>query len=144
MRAYSLDLRERIVKAADAGMPKSAIARTFSVCRATVNNYLSLRRATGDIKPRPIPGRPAYVAADDQPALAAQVDASPDATLAEHAASWERSHGVRLSVSAMHRTIVRLDITRKKRRFGPPSKTPSPESSGARKSRRSRAKSWSS
>jgi transposase len=114
MRAYSVDLRERVVKAADAGMPKSVIARTFSVCRATVSNYLALRNATGDIRPRPIPGRPAYIAGDGRQDLATQIEANPDATLAEHATAWERSHGTRLSISAMHRTIARLDITLKK------------------------------
>lgn len=134
MKAYSRDLRERVIKAADDGMPKSVIARTFSVSRATVNNYLSLRKATGDIKPRPIPGRPAYVPVGDQADLVAQVQASPDATLSEHSLVWQRSHGVRLSLSAMHRTLVRLGITRKKRRLWQPSKTLSLEPTGAKRS----------
>ena len=48
-------------------------------------------------------------------ALAAQVAATPDATLAAHCARWEAAQGVRLSVATMSRTIRRLGITLKKR-----------------------------
>lgn len=36
MRAYSVDLRERVVAAVDAGMPRDEAARVFGVSRATI------------------------------------------------------------------------------------------------------------
>jgi transposase len=60
---------------------------------------------------------------DDAVALRAQVAAMPDATLAEHCEAWVAARGVRVGISAMHRALRRLGITRKKRRSGPPSKT---------------------
>ena len=44
MKAYSEDLRLRIVAAVDGGMPRSEAARVFGVGRATVKRYLALRR----------------------------------------------------------------------------------------------------
>ncbi len=134
MKAYSIDLRERIVSAVDAGMPKSVASRTFQVSRATVNNYLALRRDTGAISPRPTGGDyRSRILPAEYPVLLAQLEAMPDATLAEHCEAWERSQQVRVSIYVMHRAILRADWTRKKRRHGRRSKTPSHESSGGRK-----------
>lgn len=133
MRAYSSDLRERIIKAFDSGLPKSVVCRTFQVSRSTLNSYLELRRDTGDIKPRPSGGdRRSEIAPADYPALRAQLQASPDATLVEHCDTWERSHGVRLSIFAMCRAIRRVGWTRKKRHNGRLSRTPLHASSGAK------------
>ena len=109
-----MDLRERVLKAFDTGMPKSVIARTFSVCRATVSNYVACRRQTGSVVPKPIPGRPAHIASAQYPALLAQLRASPDATLEEHCKMWERSQGVFVGITAMHRAIQNAGWTRKK------------------------------
>src|SRR5258708_22489090 len=57
MRAYSYDLRQRILRAADQGKSRAEIIKTFDVSRATIKRYLKLRRETGDIKPKAIPGR---------------------------------------------------------------------------------------
>ncbi len=122
MKAYSLDLRERIVRAVAAGASQAAVARTFGVGRATVQRYLYRQREGAPLTPRPIPGRAARIGPAQEPLLRAQLADSPDATLAEHCARWEEAHGVRLSVAAMQRTIVRLGWTRKKRASGPASR----------------------
>jgi transposase len=123
MRAYSLDLRERVVRAVAAGTPQAVVARTFGVGRATVERYLRRHRA-GALAPRRSPGRPARIGPAMEPALRAQLEDAPDATLAEHCERWARAQGVRVSVSAMHRAIARLGWTRKKRPSTPPSRTP--------------------
>jgi len=124
MKAYSVDLRERIVRAIANGTPQAVVATTFGVGRATVQRYFYRQRDDGSLTPRPIPGRPVRIGPAQEALLRAQLDASPEATLAEHCIQWEREHGVRFSVAAMHRTIARLGWTRKKRAFGRPSKTP--------------------
>src|SRR5256885_9589183 len=48
VRAYSMDLRERIVAAVDEGMSQSRAAERFGVSLRTVERYLARRRATGD------------------------------------------------------------------------------------------------
>jgi hypothetical protein len=59
MRAYSYELRQRILSAVDQGKSRAEIIKTFDVSRATIKRYLKLRRETGDVKPKAIPGRPA-------------------------------------------------------------------------------------
>jgi transposase len=110
-----LDLRERIVRAAEAGAPVAAVARTFGVGRATVERYLRRARA-GALAPRTSPGRPARIGPAAWPALRAQLAATPDATLAEHAERWAADQGARVSVATMGRAIARLGWTRKKTR----------------------------
>ena len=125
MRAYPNELRESILKAVDAGMPKAAVARTFGISRSTEMRYLTQRLASGTVAPRPIPGRPPRLAPEDYAALVAQLAAAPDATLAEHCRTWERTHGIRLSLATMHRLMARLGWPRRRRHPASPGQTSS-------------------
>jgi transposase len=116
MRAYSQDLRERIVKAVESGKTKSETARLFGVSLPTVKRYLGLKRHTGHLTPRPIAGRPRAIQPQQHLDLIAQLQAHPDATLEEHCQVWLQSHQQRLSLSTMHRAIARAGFTLKKRR----------------------------
>src|SRR3954451_19607474 len=49
VRAYSMDLRERVVAAVDEGMSQSQAAERFGVSLRTVERYLARRRATGSL-----------------------------------------------------------------------------------------------
>ena len=122
MKAYSLDLRERIVQAVEGGMAQTVAARTFGVGVATVKRYLH-RHAADDLAPRTSSGRRRVIAADAEAALRTQLAAAPDATLAEQVDQWAREQGVTVSVTTMHRSIGRLGWTRKKRPSTPASAT---------------------
>ena len=123
MKAYSLDLRTRVVAAVAAGHSPLDVARQFMLGRATVHRWVAQQAATGTLAPQPIPGRPRAIGPAAEPALRAQVQATPDATLAEHCTAWEQAHGVRLSLTTMHRALARLGWPRKKRWSTPVSKT---------------------
>src|SRR5919206_3233973 len=112
MRAYSTDLRERIVQAVTSGQSRAAVARTFRVNLSTVKRYTAQYQRTGWVAPKPRPPRAARIGLTEQPALRAQLAAQPDATLAEHCARWAASHGVPVSVPTMFRAIARLGWTR--------------------------------
>lgn len=121
MRAYSHDLRERVVAACDArDGTRDQIAARFSVSVAWIRKLLRLRRDTGSIAPRPHGGgrQPAF---DDAAAarLRQAVRDDSDATLAELA----QAAGVACSPAAVYRALDRLDITRKKSPGGRPSRT---------------------
>jgi transposase len=117
MKAYSEDLRLRVVAAVDGGMPRSAAAQVFGVSPATVKRYLRLRRETGALTPRPRRGPPPLKAAALAAALPPRLEAWPDATLAEHCAWYEQAAGVPVSTATMSRVIARaFGWTRKKRR----------------------------
>jgi transposase len=123
MKAYSIDLRERIVAAVDAGQPQSAVAQRFEVSVATIGNYLRLRRQTGGLAPRPRAGGQPEIGPDRDPLLLAQLRADPDATLAQHCATWAAEQGQVVSVSTLWRAIERTGWTYKKRRWVRPSAT---------------------
>ena len=123
MKAYSLDLRTRVLAAVDAGAPVVAVAERFEVGVATVRRWRRLRAATGSLAPRPRRGRPPRLGLDDDAALDALIAAAPDATLAEHCARWEQAHGRRPSPSALCRALQRRAWRRKKRPSTPASKT---------------------
>jgi len=121
MKAYSNDLRQRVVAAYDAreGTQEQVAAR-FAVSTSWVRKLLRQRRDTGSIEPGPHGG--GHARAFDAPAevhLRQVVRDDSDATLEE----LGRLAGVACSVSAVHRTLDRLGITRKKSRGGPPSRT---------------------
>src|SRR3954468_11275544 len=109
MRAYSMDLRERIVAAVDAGLPQSQAAERFGVSLRTVERYLSRRRRSGSVAateqrhgPEPTVRRAL------QAWLPARLDAAADATLAEHVAAFVAAGGQPVSLSAMSRAIAGL------------------------------------
>jgi transposase len=117
-----MDLRERIVRAAEADTPRRVVARAFGVGLATVERYLRRARA-GALAPRTSPGRPARIGPAAWPALRAQLAAAPDATLAKYVERWATAGGVWMSAATMHLAIARLDWTRKKRPAAPASRT---------------------
>jgi transposase len=119
MKQYSADLRERLLGAIDAGLPGAEGARLFGICPSTIRRWRVRQRATGSVAARPRPGRTPRIALSQAAALAAQVVAHDDATLAQHCALWEAAHGVPLSTATMSRAIRRLGITVKKSVAGP-------------------------
>src|SRR5690349_11339897 len=113
MKAYSVDLRRRVVEAVEAGMSRPEAARVFQVSVATIKRYLKRRRETGSLAPGRSPGRPPEIGPD---AYAALVAARPDDTLAQHAATWRAEQGAAVSLWAVDRALGRARITRKKSR----------------------------
>ncbi len=115
MKAYSKDLRLRVLAAVDRGMPRAEVAKTFGVSVSTIKRYLRLRRETGDVESKPIPGPPARKREAIEERLPTQVGLNPDLTLAEHCELFEEMHGFGVSTATMSRALKRLDLPLKKR-----------------------------
>jgi len=131
MRAYSLDLRERIVRAVrERGQTPVEAGRAFEVSVWTVKRYLR-RAEEGRLPPSPIPGRSRTIGPTDEAALAAQWRGAPDARLADHCATWAEARRAPVSRKTMGRALRRLGWSRKKRRWSPPSGTRPPARPGA-------------
>jgi transposase len=126
MKPYSLDLRQKILRAYDQRFgSQRALAALFGVSQAFVEKLLHRRRTTGQIAARPHAGgrQPRC----DTAALAVVrqlVLEQPDATLAELCSRLQQRQGLRVSVATMCRLLQRLDLPRKKSRFMPPSVRP--------------------
>ena len=122
MRANSLELRQRIVTAVQAGHPKAEVAILFGVDRSTINRYLR-RDATGELAPKPRPGRAPRITPAQPDDLVLQLHLHPAATLVEHCQRWDAVHGVQVSRATMSRAIGRVGWTRKKGHWQPVSVT---------------------
>ena len=123
MKAYSTDLRERVVLAAKQGMPQAEIARVFAISLSSIKRYLKQWRETNTLEPKAIPGRPSRKLALLQQDVELMLSAAPDATLEQHCQTWEQKQGIKVSISTMSRAIGQLGLTRKKRHWVPPSAT---------------------
>ena len=123
MKQYSPDLRERLLRAIDAGLSIAEVSRLCGVGTTTLKRWRRQYRETGHLAPKPRPGRPPRIGPEAHAALTAQVAAHPDATLAEHCERWAQDHGVGVSVSTMSRLLLKLGLPLKKSRFMPASGT---------------------
>jgi transposase len=109
MRAYSMDLRERIVAAVDAGASQSQVAERFEVSLRTVERFLARRRATGNLAPTEQRHGPEPTVRRQLHAwLPARLKAAADATLAEHVMAFVADGGQPVSLSATSRAIAGL------------------------------------
>jgi transposase len=119
MRAYSMDLRERVWADCQAGMKTPAVAQKYSVSQSWVRRLKQRHKATGSLAPRPpSPGRPVTLAPHDA-RVRELVRDDPDATLAE----LRTRLGVRISTSALAEYLRRIKLSFKKKSSGPPSRT---------------------
>ena len=115
-RAYSLDLRERLIRARDAGLGEAEVARTLGVSPSTQRRW---RRRVADhagLAPGTSPGPSRKIGAADEDDLRAQVAAHPDATLADHCGRWAAAGKAAVSTATMSRVLTRLELPLKKRR----------------------------
>ena len=116
MRAYSVDLRERIIKAWQAGHSQAVIADRYEVSLSTVKRLIRQYKREGHVKPKQRTQWRQQIGTEAQlAALEAQLAAYPDSTIAHHMELWEANHQEKISYSTMWRAIQRVKWTRKKR-----------------------------
>ena len=120
MKAYSLDLRQRVLSAAlrgDRTIPE--VAELFGVSMTFVNKLLRLHRAGDDLAPRPHGGgHTPRLGARHHRLLRAAVAANNDATLGElreHLAARTRTE---VSEATVSRALKALGLPRKKKHGG--------------------------
>jgi len=115
MGTYSLDLRERVIKAYDQKVGAQAeVAKIFGVSVPWIKKLLRQRRETGSLAPKPHGGgRRAAFDGEKLEELKELVKQNPDATLRE----LGELSGVKCGVMAVWRTLKKLGCRRKKSRF---------------------------
>jgi transposase len=115
MRAYAQEVRQQVLRAIDEGTPRAEIIERFHVSRATMKRYLKQRRQTGNVLPRPIPGRPPRKKAALLMGVQALLEAHPEASQREYCQRWEAEYGMRVSRTSMSRAIHALGWLRTKK-----------------------------
>ena len=108
--AYSMDLRERVIQDADAGLSSKELAAGYHVSRAWVDALKQRRRETGAIAPHKQTKFRRRVLEGQEDRLLALVTARPDATLAELRDALRTA----AAVSTVWRELNHLDLTVKK------------------------------
>ncbi|MGI8910104.1 MAG: helix-turn-helix domain-containing protein [Rubrobacteraceae bacterium] len=80
MKAYSEDLRTKILEALDRGMPKSEATRAFGVSRSSVKRYAVARREGRPLTPKKHPGSKPKLDERTRKLLEADVEERPATT----------------------------------------------------------------
>ena len=107
MRAYSMDLRERVLHESDAGMQAAAVASKYRVSASWVRRLTHRRREPGEVAPRQQRDGRHPVLASQLHTLAALIREQPDRTLAD-------ALGTSASLATIWRAVKQLGCTVKK------------------------------
>jgi len=122
-RAYSLDLRERVVAAVAAGQSCRAVAATYKVSVASVVKWSQRFRATGSAAAYKVGGRRPFALAGERAWLLARLAEQPDITLRALGTELAR-RGIKVSHFAVWHFFEHEGISFKKKparqRAGPP------------------------
>jgi transposase len=113
MKAYSEDLRAKIVQAVEQGMPKTQAAKTFGVSRSSVKRYAAAAREGKPLTPKKHPGSKPKLDEKARRLLEADVEERPALTLRERCRFIERVAGVAVSESTLSRLLRRMGFSPK-------------------------------
>jgi transposase len=136
-RAYSEDLRVRVVRDVEAGSSRRSVAFKYAVSISFVIKLVQRWRAAGTIAPRGTGGRKVHVLAAHAELVDRLLASKRDITLDELRLGL-LSEGVLVGRSSIDRYLKARGLTRKKRRPMPPSRSvptsPPPVAPGAKRS----------
>lgn len=114
-KPYSLDLRERVVSALEAGLSTRQAAARFSIGIATAGAWGRLKRSQGDVRPAK-QGKPKGSVLDAHTDfILGSLREQPDLTLDEMVERLAAERDVRVVRTAVWKFLDRHDMTHKKR-----------------------------
>ncbi len=125
MKAYSLDLRQKIVDAYTVGnISQRKLAKNFGVSLAFVQKLLKRHRELGKIAPKVRTEQtPTKLNCSELEVLRQLVEAQPDATLEELRTQLHHQTSILISVATVDRMVrLRLNLRFKKKVSTPPKK----------------------
>lgn len=118
MEPYSIDLREKIVKAYSEGDTSiRKVANRFGVAKSFVQKLLSMNKTQGHLEPRQQGGGMKGELDGYESKIAAMIEQYPDATLLEYCEYWGTSYNHWVSTSTMCRALQKQKLTLKKRHY---------------------------
>ena len=117
-KAYSLDLRERVLNACDQGASAAQVAVHYTVSESFIDKLKRRRRESGTLAPKPHAGGRQPLLADQSETLRAQLQAKPDTTLAELRDALVQP----VALSTLWYHLDRLGLTFKKKPCVPPNR----------------------
>lgn len=114
MRAYSQDLRDRVLRALERGDRPTEIARRFEVGRVWVYQVRACWRRDGRRSSLPMGGYRRSRVAELEPRIRAWIEAEVDLTLAELCARLGEQAGIEIGVPALWHQLDKWGLTLKK------------------------------
>lgn len=114
-RPYSVDLRERVVRAVDGGLSRREAARLFRVAVSTVVEWVRVWRETGSVLAKPMGGDHSSRLKSERAWLLGRIEAAPDLTLEEIRAELEE-RGIYVGYGTVWRFFAGEGISFKKNR----------------------------
>jgi transposase len=116
MKAYSVDLRSKIVESVRRGVSKSETARRFGVNRSTVGRYLKRLDEVGSLASEKAPGSHPKLDGSAMRLLEQDIESRPWATHRQRSELLFGVCEVKVSEATICRSIKRLGHSRKKDR----------------------------
>jgi len=117
MRAYSVDLRRKIVEAVQRGLSKAKAARAFGVGISSVKRYMNMAQQGESLVPKKAPGKERKLDQAATRLLKEDLHRRPTATYQQRAKLLFELLRVQVSEATLCRAIKRLGYTRKKDRW---------------------------
>jgi|SRR4028118_91551 transposase len=116
MKAYSLDLRQKIVEAyAEGNISQRQLAKQFRVALSFIEKLLKQHRETGSIAPKVRTQQtPTKLRPEQLMVLGSIVEANKDATLDELRYQLAQQTGVLIGRSTVDRMVKKLNLSVKK------------------------------
>lgn len=109
MKAYSEDLRKRVIESYEEGEEKGTIIKIFKIGISTLNRWIREYRARGNYKPKQRTEYRKRKFSDEE--LMKYVEENPSATLEEMAKHFK------VKIASVWQRLKKLKITRKKKLF---------------------------
>lgn len=110
-KAYSMDLRKRVIEGCDEGQTIAQVAKRFRVSTSFVEKLQQRRRESGTLEPKPhAGGHPPRLSSAHDETLRTLLSVKPDMTLAE----LREKLGLKVHLSTLWYRLQRLGLTFKK------------------------------
>lgn len=123
-KAYSIDLRERVVRFIGAGRSCHAAAAHFSVSVSFAVRLMKAFRTTGTLAPRPSGGRRHAKLDPHRAFLLARIVEKPDMTMPELSAELSKATGTMADPASLSRFLIRNGYRFKKNPAGKRARSP--------------------
>lgn len=117
MRAYSLDFRQKIIDTYhNTPISQRQLAKKFNVSLSVVTRLLKKWKETGNLEPKPLPGRPRKLNPDNEAILIEILEEHNDWTLEEYQKELKVRTGIEISTTTICRIFKNLGYPLKKKR----------------------------
>ncbi|EFF83569.1 hypothetical protein HMP0015_0946 [Acinetobacter haemolyticus ATCC 19194] len=116
MRAYSLDLRKKVMAAYRQTNHKSNVCKQFNIARSTLDNWILLEKTTQNLIPIPAVRNGRAFTIKNLESFKAFVETTPFTQISDLLEPFEEKFGYRISYSILWRGLEKIRKVKKQRK----------------------------